>query len=368
LLEAGLNPVAGTTITIIGGAGVTLTGETFPLQIRANTKITTSTGGVSVTVPQNAVGFKVIGNNAALVPDNNADLTIIGNDNSGPGVQFNLAGNASASIQNVSIQNAGDDGIQVNSGTVNIGRNVKVTDGGNNNLAVNGMDIGAGTVNISNNDMAAPVLFDGNHGVGIDVHGNAILKIAAVKAADAATSGAGSVILRGNFLGNLRFKQTPGSQTNTPSQIDALVVFGTPAGANNVEIGGGSSIKVRNSIVLNASKNGILISDGGSGAPGKVLDNIDLGNMDNGNNVLQAAGGTRNDNVGVCLDITAPTGKLSMIGNKFSASDCRLVNQPVLILRANCDGAGQDIGLGTAAAMTMPALTAAIFDVVECTF
>jgi hypothetical protein len=71
-------------------------------------------------------------------------------------------------------------------------------------------------------------------------------------------------------------------------------------------------------------------------------------------------GASANGNVGLCVDVAAPTGVLSLIGNKFTASDCRMINQAALILQPNCDGTHQDIG-GQAATL------ATSFDVTECT-
>ena len=131
----GDNPPSGTTITIVGATGAitdvySVAPATSPeqpeaavVEVPANVKITTSKGPIRWRLPAAAIALRFVGNGSSLIPADGARLTIDGTgDTSGSGVVFNLDTVAGvATIENVTIQNTGDDGVRVLKGRGVIG-------------------------------------------------------------------------------------------------------------------------------------------------------------------------------------------------------------------------------------------------------
>ena len=341
----GTTPAAATTVVIVGtGATTALAATGLPFQVGRNTRITTMGGAITLTIPQNAIGFRLLGDGATLAPAADALLTISGGDTSGPAVVF-LAAGGTATLQNVAVANTGADSLQVTTGTAAIGPNVVVRQAGTGMSPAtrfSGLDVSGGTARIEVPAGAAPVIFDANNEFGIDVRGTGALVLAGVPAADAATTGNGTVVLRGNRSANLSFHPTPGQATT--STVTGVVAVGATVG-DGIQIAGGANIRIRNSVSTNNAGNGVTIIPGDGGGGGEVA-NIDLGKADAGGygrNTLQVMGATANKKLGLCLQIV-PAAPLSAAGNKFTGRDCTLINQMPLILQTGCAGTTLDVG------------------------
>jgi hypothetical protein len=275
---------------------------------------------------------------------------------SGAAIDLTVA-NITASIQNIAISNTGADSIQVSSGTLNIGPNVTVSNAGNDTSVQNhfsGLDISGGTVNISVPAGGTPVVFDNNNQFGIEVRMAGVLNITGVPNANAATNGMGTVVLTTNREANLRFAQTPGG-VSAASSIDGLVSVSSPS--DGVTIGGGSRIRMRNSVITNNAGNGVTLTNEGGGTPGVNVANIDLGRAgaaNLGRNTFQVAGATSNKHAGLCLPFdppVAPAGPLSAQGNRFAGKDCT-VGTPAITIENDCGGVSVDIGATAATVVT----------------
>jgi hypothetical protein len=361
----GATAPAGTTITILGSAtagvitnlyttaaaGSNAPVEDLPLQVPANVKITTKTGPVKLMLASGDAGFTLLGNNATLAPVANALLTIDGSNHaSDVGILFAMAGaGASASISNLTIQNTGSDGIQVTSGTANIGAGVNVSGAGIGTTAddskrQNGLDISGGVVNISVPDQTSlPTTFQNNTSYGISLKGSAILNISGV--AGAAGTGTGTVVAKGNYQGNVYFAQTPG--TAITSVITGLVGWASTIG-DGLTILGGSKIKVRNSVFQANRGNGVRVTSGGNTPASNSVAGIDLGSASSvGHNLLQfVVTAVPNLGAGLCIDIASNgvTQILPAAGNSFAGRDCSTTNPGALVTDQSCTS-GIDLGI-----------------------
>jgi hypothetical protein len=113
---------------------------------RVNVKITTSKGPIRWRLPKDAIALRFVGNNSSLIPADGARLTIDGTgDTSGSGVVFNLdSAGGKATIENVTIQNTGLDGVQVLKGTGVVGPGVTISDAGTTTNRQSGLLVTAG--------------------------------------------------------------------------------------------------------------------------------------------------------------------------------------------------------------------------------
>jgi hypothetical protein len=355
LAVVGTNAPAGTTITIVSSAtGTNLVGEASTIQVPANVKITTSGGPVRLALATGAVGFQLVGAAASLAPITGALLTIDGGNNklSGWGVRFTAAGGAAA-MTNVTITNTGLPGIQVDSGTVNIGPGVTVTAAGTATSRQNGLEILGGTVNITVPTGSAATSFSNNTDNGIHVSGTGSLNITGVQATASTTPATGTVVVNGNYNAGLEFEQDP-SQT-APSLIDGLVAWGSTSNlaGHGIVIHGGSKVTLRRSIAINNNGSGIDIVASTDTTASMDTSKIDLGlSSDFGRNILQATGNTGNTDSGICVELATGTHVLSAMGNIFRASNCSLTGQTPLTHAYPCAG-GVDLGANPAGTTTV---------------
>jgi hypothetical protein len=345
---------AGTIITIVGrtsgstslytvpATGDTSPTETLPIQVPANVTIATKTGPITLSLGSK-VGFSLLGDKATLQPDPAALLTISGGTNhtSGAGIVIPTGTTGTMSISNVTITNPGDDGIQVNAGTLQIGRGVHVTGAGTDSSRQNGLAISGGTVNITVAAADPATSFESNTQSGIAVSGTGVLNIKGE-----AVTGGRSIVVQKNYNGNVDFGQSQG--VTATSTIDGLYSWASSAG-DGLRISAGTKIKVRNSIFQANSGNGIRIDAGSLTAAG-IMDGIDLGqtataNM--GHNVLQTqAGSNPNAGAGLCVNMAGVTGAQTLLaaGNQFAGLDCSTTNPGAIRKSTNCTGA-TDLGL-----------------------
>jgi hypothetical protein len=357
LAVVGTSAPTGTTITIVGSTtGTTnLVGEASTIQVPANVKITTSVGPVRLALSAGAVGFQLVGAAANLAPIAAAPLTIDGGANklSGWGVRFTAAGGAAA-ISNVTITNTGLHGIQVDSGTVNIGPGVTVTAAGTTTGRQNGLEVLGGTVNITVPAGSAATSFSNNTDDGIHVSGTGSLNITGVQATATTTPSTGTVVVNGNYNAGIEFEQDP-SQT-APSLVDGLVAWGSTSGlaGHGIVIHGGSKVTLRRSIALHNSGSGVDIVASTDATASVDTSKIDLGiSSDFGRNFVQATGAaTRNADAGICVELATGTHVVNAAGNVFAASNCSSTNQPALTHAYPCSGA-VDIGSDPAATTTV---------------
>jgi hypothetical protein len=337
------------TIQGRGGANTALGTAGLPFRIGENTIVTTTGGAITLTLPAGQVGFELVGDLATLSPAANALLTIAGNKVSGAAISLRAA-SITAVVANVAIRDTGADSIQVSDGTLNLGPNVNVVGAGDETVVArhfSGLGLSGGVVRIDVRAGATPVVFDSSSEFGIAVRGTGVLTLSGVPNGNAATSanGTGTVVLTGNREGNLRFAQTPRAVMGA-SAIDGLVAVNSPA--DGVSIGGGSRVRIRNSVITNNGGSGIRITSEG-GAEGVDVSQIDLGKAgaaNFGRNTLQVNGATSNKRVGLCVDFdppAAPAGPLSARGNKLGGKDCSLAAQTVLV-QSGCAGPSLDIG------------------------
>ncbi|HVR61372.1 MAG TPA: hypothetical protein VMU50_05700 [Polyangia bacterium] len=353
----GASPPAGTTITILGTAGGTTklytvqaagqsAPETLPIRLPTNVKITTAGGPVQVVLPAMASAFLLTAAGASIAGDPAAQLTIDGaNQTSGSAIVVQTGAGNTAALSGVKVQNTGDDGILVSSGTLNIGAGVVVTGAGTTAAAGtrhDGLHITGGIVNITVNTGQTQTSFSNNSSRGIEVGGVGILNITGVPVTTAPITGDGTVVARFNDLANIYINQTPGAAAAV-SVIDGVVAWASNNGQGGIHIVGGSKVKLRHSVSLANALAGVAINDGGNNAAGNNLAGIDLGTAnDFGHNILQASiGSNPNLGAGVCVRPGANAGAqtLTAMGNVFSGPrDCSQTAPGAVARSANCAG------------------------------
>jgi hypothetical protein len=367
LQAMGNSPAAGTTITIVGrttgttslytaaATGDSSPVETLPIQVPANVTITSKTGPVRLALGNQKVGFTLLGNNANLQPIAAAALTIDGGTShvSAAGIVV-TAGTGTVNIRNVTVTNTGDDGIQVTAGTAQIGSGVHVTGAGTANSLQNGLLVSGGIANIVVAAADPNTTFESNTQSGIAVTGAGVLNITGA----AVTGGQRSVIVQNNARFNVDFSQSPVADTSL-STIDGLYSWACTQG-DGLRILAGSKIKVRNSVFLANSGNGIRITSAGATPAANSLAGIDLGTTgaatgNAGRNTLQAqAGGDPNVGAGLCVDLAtgAGTQALTAVGNQFAGRDCATAGAGAIRTSTSCTGA-VDLGVTVATGTTI---------------
>jgi hypothetical protein len=370
----GSSPPVGTTITVLGVAGSTTNlytvqaagqsaPESLPIRLPTNIKITTKDGPVRVVLPANASGFLFTAAGASIAPDAAAALTIDGStQTSGPAIIVQSGTGNAVSIAGVKVQNTGDDGIRVASGTLNVGPGVVVTGAGTTAAAGtrrDGLRITGGIVNITVGSGEAQTSFNSNSSRGIEVGGVGVLNITGVPVITPPIAGDGTVVARFNDQANIYIQQTPGAATAV-STIKGVVAWASVNGQAGIHLFGGSKVKLRNSVSLANGLSGVAVTVPANTVAGNDLSGIDLGTVnDFGHNILQASiGSNPNFAAGICVrpGLTAGAQTLTAMGNVFAGPrDCSQ-NAPGAIVRAaNCVNR-VDVGLvqGGNADVTVP--------------
>jgi hypothetical protein len=325
-------PPAGTTITVVGVANATtalVAAEDLPIIVPANVTIATSVGPISVTLDADGSGFALAGDGATIAAAAVAPLTIDGaGHTSGMGIAVAPGAGKTAGISNVAIKNTGDDGIAVMNGTLAIGPGVTVTSAGHATATGrrSGLHIAGGVVNIVVPEGQTPSTFTANTLHGIEVTDLGVLNVTGVPVTDPIT-GAGTVVASGNSRSNIFISQTPGMAPSL-STLDGVVAWDSTTAAG-IEIIAGSHVNLRNSISLNNTTDGVLITTADATTAGEAIANIDLGTAGSfGENTLQlatAAVDHSNPGAGICLQLDPNSGTqtLAAAGNIFAGPlDC----------------------------------------------
>jgi hypothetical protein len=378
----GPSPAAGTKITVVGVSGMSTNlaaGEVYPIVVPGNVTITTSTGAIRATPPNGAIGFRVNGGGGGIAPDMAALLTIDGgqNNQSGAGVEFALASaSATSKLEYVTVQNTGDHGVRVLGGTIAVGNGVTITSAGRQSARRSGLYVLNGVVNVAV-ATGAPAVFSQNTLHGIEVTGAGSVNITGVPVitgSPAVPNGQGTVVSQGNAAANLMIDQlpvAPSGVTIGTCVIDGLVSWGGLA--NGIRIQAGSRVKLRNSVSLANAGAGVYVRWTNSGATGNNLATIDLGTAatgsDAGKNYLQARVGQNQNLSGVCIELAANNGAMTLnaAGNLFSGPDtstpfrdCTTSTPGAVTRNATCAGS-VDIGNRT------PDTTPITFTINNCT-
>ncbi|HEY5091618.1 MAG TPA: hypothetical protein VIK30_16680, partial [Polyangia bacterium] len=348
--------VGGTQIVIVGQSGQTVVldaGESLPIVVPSNVAIATVNGPIRLNLPAsvdpnfgNIAGFQLGGDQASIVPDAAAPITIDGAaQTSGIGIGVAPGAGKTTAISYVTVQNTGGNGIAVSNGTLNLGQGVTVTGAGTALKRRDGLNVAGGTVNINVAAGKAPTAFNNNTQHGIYVTGAAVVNILGVPVSPA--NGQGTVVANGNFFAGLRVFEAPG--TAGLSSVNGLVTWTNAQ--NGLRLSGGSKIKIRNGVFLDNGLNGVYIAFYDGTAAGNDLSGIDLGNAgDPGRNQLQAALGSGPNLAGLCIGMAAGQGTLTLgaEGNIFSGpTDCTGSN--ATIVRSPVCGGDVDLGVVAAA-------------------
>jgi hypothetical protein len=333
-------PPAGTTITIVGAAAGTAlythaaavtdpAPEALPITIPANVKITTTGGPISVTLDvAGSSAFTLAGDGASIVAAGNAPISIDGNNKSGVAITVSPGAGKAAALANIAIKNTGDDGIFVKNGNVSVGAGVTVTGAGHATATgrASGLNVTGGMVTIAVPNGGTPSTFNANTLHGIEVTLLGVVNVTGVPVTMPNITGAGTVVASGNSRSNIYIEQTVGMAPSV-GLLDGVVGWGSTNGSG-LEIVAGSSVKVRNSVLLNNAADGVLISGSDTTAAGNALGGIDLGAATAtgfGMNVLQATGTSRNEGAGICVGLNMNGGNqtLTAAGNTFAGPlDC----------------------------------------------
>jgi hypothetical protein len=339
-----------TQVVVVGGTGVTVgAGETFPIAIPANVTITSSTGPVTVQVPNGKSGFEIAKSPAGLT--SGAILVATGST-------------AASTITNVTVSGMLGDGIHVNGGVVTIGQGVVSTKNGiqpttrtgyqSPGLHVTGT--GEAIINVPSGD--TPTQFNANtaHGILVDQTGYIDLTGAVTNGA----MGTGTIQTNGNLPAGVWIQQTPGA--NIPRNIITGLVSYQNTGGNGMRIVAGSSVTVRSSAFLANAADGVIVSTYGTGATAvNDMSKIDLGDATgNGDNTFQAPlGAGNNGNAGLCIAVAANAGVLSAVGNQFSAANCATTAATLTLNASGCGNSATrcasgvcDLGYASAADST----------------
>jgi hypothetical protein len=360
LQVAGGFAVAGTQIIVVGQSGQTVVldpTETLPIVVPSNVAIATRNGPIRLNLPASAdpnfgniAGFQLGGDQASIVPDAAAPITIDGaSQTSGIGIGVSPGAGKSTAISYVTIQNTGGNGIAVSNGTLNVGQGVTVTGAGTAAKRRDGLNVAGGTVNIGVAAGQAPTAFSSNTQHGIYVTGAGAVNISGVPVTPA--NGQGTVVANGNFFAGLRIFEAPGAAGT--SSVSGLVTWSNAQ--NGLRLYGGSKVKIRGGVFLDNGLNGVYLTSYDGSAAGNDLSGLDLGKAgDPGHNQLQAALGSGPDLAGLCIGMAAGQGALTLSaeGNVFSGpTDCSSSN--ATIVRSPVCGADVDLGVIAAAGTSL---------------
>jgi hypothetical protein len=227
----------------------------------------------------------------------------------------------------VAIQNTLGHGINVTSGTLNIGAGVVVSGAGIVGTARDGILVSGGMANITVPAGQTQTSFNNNTSHGIEVSGLGSVNVTGVPSG--APSSSGTVIANGNTTAGIRINQTVGGAGLQTNAINGLVAW---ANQNyGARIFGGSHVKMRNGVYGTNAVDGIIVSNGSGTAAGNDLTNIDLGIMgDPGLNWLQTPLGSLGTNLtaGLCVGMSNGMGALTLNarGNFFVTTASAQIN------------------------------------------
>jgi len=360
---------------VIVGAGTTPRGlaasEVLPIDVRPNVTVTTTGGPITIILPaaasqanpNNSSGFNLTSDGSGVAGDPAAPLIIDGNGHTS-GFAIAVSGTGTANLSNVTIQNTRAQAINVTGAALNIGAGVVVKSAGIAGNAHNGLTVSGGVVNINVPNGQTQTSFTGNTSYGIEV--SALGSVNITGAAVTPPNGNGTVVIGTNQANAGMFiHQTAGMNLPAVNTISGVVVWNNNTGG--LRIGGGSAVKIRNSVFGANVRDGIRIvqGNGGSAAQQRNLAGLDLGTAgttpDYGHNYLQTPTSVlgRNQNSGLCLNTGGP-GTLNAAGNFMvfgggggTQVDCSTTMQTVTKGPTCTNGASLGIMGGTTATVTL---------------
>lgn len=351
----GTSAPANTKIILTGVAGQTrglAAGDTLPITLPPNVVLTTTTGPITITLAttalDNPAGFRLLNGGSGIAGDPSAPLTLDGNNHlAGIGIQV-AAGTGSTTLSNISIRNTGGHGINVTSGTLNIGAGVVVTGAGVAATARDGLLVSGGVANIVVPASQAQTSFNNNTLHGIEVSGLGSINVTGVLGAPVPSNN-GTVIVANNTTAGLRINQNVVAANLATSSISGLVAW---ANRNHgARILGGSHVKVRGSVFGSNLVDGILISNASGTLAGNDLSRIDLGASvaDPGLNYLQTPLGALGTNLtaGLCVAMSNGLGALTL-----NAAGNFLVSTDSVPVQVNCSTAAMGTPISKAATCT----------------
>ncbi len=338
----GAAPPVGSSLIIVGPSTVAA-GESWPLAVPQGLTVFGKGGLVTVAVPNGSIGFTLAFPSSGL-----ANLTIDGSShNAMNGVNVLTGSSDSTTITGIIVQNFGRDGILVqSSGVLTIGPGVSSTLNGTNASRWSGLHV-TGSAHVSANitNGQATTSFTQNTANGILIDGNAYARLAGV----VGSGSNGTFIVSGNFAAGIRVQQTVNGGSTPQNIFDGLVVAGTTNGSG-IWVFGGSNLKLRNSLVVANSANGVLAQTNVISVSMRDNDvsKVDLGSANGmGHNVLQLGGSAANSGSGVCLQLDVASNQtLAAQGNVFTGRDCSTASPGQISRSQQCFGA-TDIGLAT---------------------
>jgi len=164
-------------------------------------------------------------------------------------------------------------------------------------------------------------------------------------------NGQGTVQANGNFFAGLGIFENPGAAAM--SSVDGLVAWQNAQ--NGLRLYGGARVRVRNSVFLANTLNGIYVTSYDGTAAGNDLSQVDLGKAGApGRNYIQALFGANPDLAGLCVSMSGGMGTLTLAaeGNLFAGpTDCTVSTAG--IVRSTVCGGYVDLGVIPASGTTV---------------
>jgi hypothetical protein len=309
-----------------------------------NVTVATKAGPIRLNLPAssdptlgNVAGFQLGGDLAALAPDPAAPITVDGANASGIGIGVSPGTGKSVTVSYLTVQNTGGHAIAVSNGALNVGPGVTATGAGTALKRRDGLYVGGGSVSIVVAAGQAPSTFNNNTQYGIDVTGAGAVTVSGVPVVSSAPNGQGTVQANGNFFAGLGIFENPSAAAM--SSIDGLVAWQNAQ--NGLRLYGGGKVRVRDSVFLANTLNGVYVTSYDGSAAGNDLSQIDLGKAGSqGRNYIQALFGANPDLAGLCVSMSSGMGSLTLAaeGNLFAGpTDCS-VSSSGIVRSAVCGG------------------------------
>jgi hypothetical protein len=334
----GAAPNANTQVLVLttGPLGTATNGETFPISVPHNVTISGSGGRAQINVPATTAGF-ILNHTASGL----SALTIDGQTQTASvGISVTTGADATTQISHLAVQNFGRDGVRVQgTGGLTIGAGTSSTGNGTAAQTADGLHIldqGAAFINVTSGDA---VHFNSNSAHGIMVTGSGSVTITGTPG----TGGNGTVTANENQLAGVWIEQTPGG-TAPNNAITGLVAWANVG--NGARFVGGSSVKLRSSLLLANQGSGVIVSTYTAAAlRSNDVSKIDLGTAGGtaspgGSTVQASLGSNPNLGAGICLELDRLAGStLNAAGNIFAGPTNCASSTATLTRNNTCSGA-----------------------------
>lgn len=307
-----LAAVSGRTIHVKGGTSAAPANYTESGALLVKTGVSLVGDGLAVTKITNQAACSG-GGNCAVEVQGGATIDGFAVNGTGSGI-VTSASDVAATVRNVSIT-VSQDGILA-LGSATLAGEVQANGNGGNGLHANSTTARTVTISGTGNQ------FDTNTQEGILVEGSSRLNMTGGEASTNKTNG-------------IHLRSTTGKTGTDQNVITGASVRGNGTGTagNGIVVETASSLKLRNTVVLENKHNGLVVIFGtGTNA-------LDIGNSvtDPGGNTFSVpATGSRNSAAGVCLENSGATASQPGEGNKWAA--CALTTPAVVetSITGNC--------------------------------